>query len=204
MFRKRWLLLVCTAAAIVPWGTYAVASKVRSEAGSYPATMTVNQPASQGAIQQGPSFASWANSYANVSDMAHASDAVVVARAGSYKESTNNNIVFTDFSMMVISAEKGKLAPGGTFVLHQTGGRSASGAAWVLPDDPLLVLGTDYLLFLKFDPVSGDYFVVGGPDGRLVVRGGTVSALSQVYNDRKIVDTGLSNKSLADVIAKIR
>jgi hypothetical protein len=64
-----------------------------------------------------------------------------------------------------------KGSPVGTIVVKQTGGKLGSTIQEVR-DDQLMKVGARYVLYLQrvpTGPYSGDYFVVGGGQGRLDV-----------------------------------
>ena len=206
MLSKRWLTVVASVAAIAPGAAFGASKQRRSNQGESAFSEAFGgDPARAAAPQQtNPIFVDYFQSYANLGDMAKASDAVVLARTGPSHNSVEGNTPFTDFTMTVLASEKGSLGTGDSFVLHQTGGYNATGQLAEVTDDPLLEIGTDYLLFLQHDPSSGVYFVVDGPEGRLVVHDSEVISLSSVYKQRHIGDLGLSNKSLTDVAANIR
>lgn len=75
-------------------------------------------------------------------------------------------------------------------------------ASWAQSFDSLIP-GTEYLLFLKRDPSTGNYFVLAGPEGRFVLKDGNVSSLSTLYPGRHIADLGISNMSLSDATANL-
>jgi hypothetical protein len=53
-------------------------------------------------------------------------------------------------------------------------------------DDPLMQNGDRVILFLHIDPQTGIYGILGGPQGRLVVRNQLVYSLNTLYPDRNI------------------
>jgi hypothetical protein len=53
-------------------------------------------------------------------------------------------------------------------------------------DDPLMSVGDHVALFLRFDQLTGNYGVLGGPQGRFLERNGLVYSLDVLYPDRNI------------------
>jgi hypothetical protein len=138
--------------------------------------------------------ASWEESYRSLDQLTSAAEFIVVGtvkaeattdredfRAGDLEGGV---LVFTDFGFQVTEVLKGAINAE-SIIVHQTGGRD-HGVLMEAEDDPLLEVGAEYVLYLHFDEVGGRYFVVGGPDGRLVVEDGKASSLSQAFPDREI------------------
>lgn len=84
---------------------------------------------------------------------------------------------------------------GDRIVIRQPGGSDADGIRRIAADDPPFEAGVTYLVFLRRGP-DGRYGVLGGAAGRLLVVEGRASALSVVYRDDRIVDTGAAGVSV--------
>lgn len=151
--------------------------------------------------------ASWAWGYGSIKELAQAADLVVKGRvtgiARTYKQG-NMPFPFTDFNVEVDSTFKGSAAS--TVQVVQTGGASTGRPIFEIRDDPLLVQGTTYFLFMRrvSEGVnSGAYAILGGPDGRFEVLGNRVYSLSARYPDRKIRDLGVAGSPLGDFILQV-
>lgn len=112
--------------------------------------------------------ASWANAYPTVAAMVKNSDAIVSGTVGAASPTVvQDNVPYTDFAFHVTTWIKSNDGQPSNISIHQTGG-TADGAMQIVDDDPLLVTGTAYVLFLH-EYAPGNYFIVGGPTGRLNV-----------------------------------
>jgi hypothetical protein len=107
----------------------------------------------------------------------------------------------TDFAFEIESVLHGAAAQS-VVVIRQTGG-VVGGRTVEFMDDPLMQTGDRYVLFLK-EGTSGLYHVLGGPQGRFVVRDERVSSLGNVYTDRVIFDPYIRDVSLEDFLEQIR
>jgi hypothetical protein len=150
--------------------------------------------------------ASWAVSFDNVQDLSKSADLIVIGSVESSRSSQDTfaggaSLIFTDFDFSaseVIKSQKDQIS----IVIHQTGGKAA-GKVQELGDDPLFQSGVKYLLFLKYDPASRQYAVLGGPDGRFIVENDSVFSLSAKYPNREIDDLGIVNQPVAAIKASI-
>lgn len=155
-----------------------------------------DSPAGRSPVEHGS--VSWALGFQDVPRMAQRADAVVIGHTTKRSQFAQNGLTFTDFQVAVTEVMKG--APTTPITVVQTGGVADDGTTIDIDDDPLLESGVDYLFFLAYDAATGRYFVEGGPDGRFVVSsGGAIRPLSEVYPDRKIFDTGVSDLTISDV-----
>lgn len=155
--------------------------------------------------------ASWVKKYESIAELASDVPLVVVGQVtGLSKLSPTppsrpaDGLVFSDFDVIVEQVLKGDRREREVVVIHQTGGTYGDGTRMALDDDPLLEVGTRYLLFLKRDPASGTYFVAGGPQGRLVADGDRVTSLSAVYPGRPIGDLQILGRPFTEVAAEVR
>lgn len=145
--------------------------------------------------------ASWGDYYDNIPAMAAASDAVVIGRVVAGRTSVNDQgITHTDFELQVQRTLKGAPTANSSIVVYQTGGPAVNGYITEIEDDPLFKKGAIYLLFLTYYAPKQQYSVIGGPDGRFVVDGGKIEALSRAYPGRHIVDTGISGLTIDQVV----
>jgi hypothetical protein len=120
----------------------------------------------------------YAEHYPSAAALAAHSDLVVAGQIGR-KLGTSTGVEggATHFAFAVSSvlADPGKLLPQGTgtVTIQQTGTSAGSQCR----EDPLFSSGSQAVLFLRrYAP--GSFTVVGGPNGRLVVRGGQVAPFS--------------------------
>jgi hypothetical protein len=111
------------------------------------------------------------------------------------------SVYFTDFSFQIESVLHGA-ASQPAIVIHQTGG-IVGGKTVEIMDDPLMQTGDRYVLFLR-EARPDLYFVLGGPQGRFVVRDGLVSSLSAIYADRGIYDLDIRDVPLDAFAEQIR
>jgi hypothetical protein len=110
--------------------------------------------------------ASWANAYPTFAAMVKNSDAIVRGTVGAASPTIlQDKVPYTDFTFHVTTWIKTKDEQPSDISIHQTGGTTDS-AIEIVDDDPLLVVGTAYVLFLN-EYAPGKYFIVGGPTGRL-------------------------------------
>lgn len=116
---------------------------------------------------------SYAAAYDNAKDAAAAADVVVVAVVDGIDSAEEDRLTpgfgTTLLDMSATNVIKGPIDK--DFTLKQDGGPVRDGRM-VVDGDPPLVEGSTYLLFLvaiKGGPYDGDYFMLGGPSGRLRV-----------------------------------
>jgi hypothetical protein len=157
--------------------------------------------------------ASWAHHFEDVAGLTTAADLVVVGTVagieGANADTTTAGAVtstlrFTDFVVDVHDVFAGT-ATDDQITIHQTGGQDADGVRTEIMDDPLLEIGETYIFFMRTDPASHRYVILGGPQGRLMVTsGGRASSLSEIYTDRGISDLGLRNVPLAKIASDVR
>lgn len=157
--------------------------------------------------------ASWAKSYPTLGSLFEAADLVVVGTvrgvAGTKEDTVaagaqRSSLRFTNFEIAVgrvISPDvsQSRVSAGAAILIHQTGGVGDDGRRVELTDDPLLVEGTTYLMFLQYNDGFDTYTVLGGPQGRMIVAGDMVTSLSRTYPGRAIQDLGLVDFPLADI-----
>lgn len=139
--------------------------------------------------------------YTDLATLAAQAQLVVIATVESEAQLwLDDNIAITDATMIVAAALKGAVVEGDRIKVRQTGGRDSEGQLREVVDDPLMERGTQYLLFL-WEGEDGLRYVWAGPEGRFVVSGDAIVALSDWYDDRPIRDTGISGISIGDVAA---
>lgn len=123
--------------------------------------------------------ASWSRFYSGVADLGKNADLVAVgdvvgiAYEGSDKQT--QDIAATGFVFRPIAMN---LAGSADIIVKQTGGRLGN-VVQEVTDDPLMQVGSQYLLFLRRvtdGPYIGQYFVLGGPQGRFEVAEGQASS----------------------------
>ncbi|HEV2638025.1 MAG TPA: hypothetical protein VGX23_22945 [Actinocrinis sp.] len=118
--------------------------------------------------------ASWAECFHTAGALKSHSDVAVAARVMKVLgQSVADQIPYTDFQLSVESVlydPSHHFAPTAaptTLLLHQTGGILNS-QLLEIEDDPLLIVGGEYVLFLD-EYAPGYYRVAGGPTGRFTV-----------------------------------
>lgn len=120
----------------------------------------------------------YAEHYTSPATLAAHSDLVVVGQVGKKLGTTSEaGGGATDFAFAVTSvlSDPGRQLPQGigTVKVHQTGTSQGTQCS----DDPLFTTGSAYVLFLH-EYAPGSFYVIGGPNGRLVVSGAQVSPFS--------------------------
>jgi hypothetical protein len=115
----------------------------------------------------------------------------------------DGEIPFTDFTFTVDEVLAGALKSEAV-VVRQTGGVNSRGN-YELLDDPLMKVGETYVLFLRYDEATKVHVVLGGPQGRFVSDGMTVSALSIAFPGRQhLHDTGITLMPLDEMRRLLR
>jgi hypothetical protein len=117
--------------------------------------------------------ASWSYSYASTAELAQHATIVVVGTVNGVvaegPDAMSPTLATTRFAFGVDRVVKGSAST--SVVVKQSGG--ALGAIQqVIADDPLMVAGQRYLLYLAqvpTGPYAGDYYVLGGAQGRFAV-----------------------------------
>lgn len=122
---------------------------------------------------------SWAYEFGTVAELRAAADLIAVVevvedRAVPSEPGSQRTVSFSNREVRVIESFAG--AEGPTRIrIRQTDGIS---------DDPLLVVGEQYLVFARYAESADVYVILGGPQGRFVIRGDAAVPLSQVYPGR--------------------
>ena len=142
--------------------------------------------------------------YTSLDALMRASDLIVVGKVTNANSEIETHpadpraqLVTTYFTIEIESHLYGDQSAE-TLGIRQMGG-SARDVRQELEGDPLFEVGDTYLLFMRRDPESPRFVVLGGADGRFVVNGDRALALSEVYPDRDIKDSGLGSLNLPDV-----
>lgn len=120
----------------------------------------------------------YAEHYTTAATLAAHSDLVVAgqvsARLGTSSGAGGGATDFAFTVTSVLSDPRHRLPKGaGAVKVHQSGTSTGTQCE----EDPLFTTGSKNVLFLR-EYAPGSYFVVGGPNGRLVVRDGQVSPFS--------------------------
>jgi hypothetical protein len=125
----------------------------------------------------------WAYGYSNLKEMKNAADRVVegVVMGSS---TSGCEIPVTHYAVKARLMIKGIISSS-LIQVAQTGGMIGTSKQEVR-DDPLMQTGDRVILFLHLDPQTGIYGILGGPQGRLVVRNQLVYSLNTLYPDRNI------------------
>ncbi len=130
-------------------------------------------------------FTSWAVGYSSTADLGAHADLVVVGTNSSVaSEGPDQFSPSVAATRYVVSVDRFVKGSGNkSIVVKQTGGRLGN-VRQVVEDDPQMVVGQRYLLYLALvpdGPYAGDYFVLGGPQGRFAVdAGGSLTPIGSV------------------------
>lgn len=127
-------------------------------------------------------FVDYAVGYPSLRALESAADLIITGRLTESRESGQHSTILT---IEVGHAFKGDASDEITIYYP-------AGADDVLSGDPAFQHDMTYLLFLERAPDGLTYSVLEGPAGRFVVDGARFSALSVVYGDNHILDTGLA------------
>lgn len=196
---RRWALLLVSGASGVVLAIAALALvRLASGESQAPATPPRAQPLATGEAIVGYS-ASWPFAgYQDLSSLADAVDVVAIGRVLSGRLARTEPVFETEFQVELVDVLRGVEQPAAVITVTQTGGVDSDGRRLELRENPLMVVGSQYLFFFK-RPAPGRYNVWAGPEGRLLVESGRVFSLSIVNPDRPIRDLGLSGVPLADI-----
>jgi len=127
--------------------------------------------------------ASWVNKYYSIDHLSDSADLVVVGTVSSstpYKwRDAHHSILFTDFHFTVDSVLKGD-PDAKEILIRQTGGKVSCKTSYII-DDPLFTKRTKMVLFLR-EYAPNCYSVLGGPQGRFIVRNGKVYSIGEIYS----------------------
>lgn len=149
--------------------------------------------------------ASWAMSYDSLTPMSRDAELVVVATVSKAHDVVTDSrkagdvtaiLPFTDFDLQIEEILKGS-SPSSAIRVHQTGGQVGN-TLFEVHDDPLFEIGATYLLFLR-SGVPGQFYVLAGPDGRMVVDSDRVYSLSVTHPNAGIDDLAIDGQPLAEV-----
>ena len=130
--------------------------------------------------------ASWAESYSNFDDLVDESEIIAVVDVQDITEKyylLDSNIPFTEFKAEVVYAVKG-VQKKEVITILQTG-MSNKESTFEIKDDPLIQIGTEYLIFGARNE-DGTIRVLGGPQGRYVYNDGTISSLAYNSKNKKL------------------
>jgi hypothetical protein len=159
------------------------------------------EPTSATQPQQVTMEASWAEWYTDLHTLKAHSDVVVVGTIASIASAAKNQgVPFTVFKLSVTQVlyDKAQRITDNSLLLNQTGG-FFDGVRYSTDDDPLFVIGEQSVLFLRFDPATKLFFVIGGPSGRFRVTNDIVTPI--VNNGVKIAATTHLNAFVASAQA---
>jgi hypothetical protein len=149
--------------------------------------------------RSGDLVASWAWGYGSLAEMKNTADAVidgVVVGSSTSVGGHDCGLIYTTYTIGVGTRIKGHVQ--GSFIkVLQTGGIIGSSKQEVT-DDPLMQTGDRVILFLHLDSQSGIYGILGGPQGRLVVKNQLVYSLNALYSDRKIISVNWTINGLPE------
>ncbi len=126
----------------------------------------------------------WAEYYRSIEEMAQASEVDVIAR-GVIKDVEYEGFGITTAESKYLFKPhwiiKG-LSTARPVWIHQIGGLTSLGETYMPYSDPLMQVGDELILFLKERTSEpGTYWVVGGPQGRFMVKSGRVYSIGEVY-----------------------
>jgi len=97
---------------------------------------------------------------------------------------SGHGLVHTNFTVKVNAILSGD-TEGETVQVHRTGGL-INNKLYLQEEDPLPIIGDRCILFLhEFEP--GNYFVVGGPQGRFPIMNGRIYSLGEVIKEKYVI-----------------
>lgn len=179
MCQFRWVFLVGVTAVAM---TSASCTASRSSSDLPPSPPSTS--AAEGEVSSGSGggdtasgmHSSWTNVYPTLREMGTNADAIAIGQVSAIVGTTvdTSGIPYTDFSYVAEAWLKGGAEE--TILIHQTGGQNESGTTVESDDDPLLAVGEQSLVFLK-QYAPGQYFIMGGPTGRLLEANGLFTQL---------------------------
>jgi hypothetical protein len=136
--------------------------------------------------------------FATLAEVAASSDAVVIGRVADVAfdgpDPQDKSLPLTLYDFHVEKVIRGSAAE--NIIISQTGG-TLNGRKSVVDGDPLMARGDHLVLYLnlvKTGPATGRYFIVGGPQGRLIEKDD--GSLERVGNSDVGVPPGLTIASL--------
>lgn len=140
--------------------------------------VSLNACGQKESIERITASATWDTYYENIQEIALSSDIICVVKvlnvADTYYK-TDYNIPFTEFQVEVVKALKGA-DEGDAFRVLQTG-ISTDTMIFEIEDDPLLVIGDEYLIFGEYNNL-GTVTILGGPQGRYIYEDEMISSLT--------------------------
>jgi hypothetical protein len=138
---------------------------------------------------------SWDWSYSSLDELRAAADVVVAGRIASVVSAEDESAPGIAASLATVTVDRAiKGAAGPTITVKQTGG-TLDGVFQRVSDDPLMERGNHVVLYLKFvdsGPYAGDYYILGGPQGRLAVsKDGALRSIGGVPVPRGVTETSI-------------
>ena len=133
--------------------------------------------------------ADWVNLYPNFKELADSSDLIirgVVLNSISYKlelsEPVSTPLLLTNYTIKIEEIIKG-YEDSETINVRMTGGR-LDGKVISIRGCPPMKEGETVILFLKRF-TKDNYYIIGGPQGRFIIKGGKVYSLGEIYPSAK-------------------
>lgn len=146
--------------------------------------------------------ASWAHGYASLAELHADADAVILGNVlrTAYQglDPQDETLPLTRYDIVVDDTLKGDTTQ--VIVVPQTGGPMGGGVA-VVEGDPLMKEGDRFVMYLRrvaSGPAKGQYFVLGGPQGRLAVQ--TDGTLTKVGDTGVAIPDGLTLEALKQTL----
>ncbi|HZU67989.1 MAG TPA: hypothetical protein VFA09_11995 [Ktedonobacteraceae bacterium] len=140
---------------------------------------SASQPAQGQKMTTVTIYPSWSRLYQDLKSLKHDSDVAVSGTImGISKTIPSPSLVMTDFTFQIqkILWDPHKRINSTSIIVQQEGGVT-NNTRYVAEDDPLFQVGEEAVLFLhEFSP--GNYYVVGGPTGRFLIRGEVVKPIN--------------------------
>lgn len=118
--------------------------------------------------------ASWAYGYADVQDLTRHSDVIALIKVDQLSETIGGKVPASVYQVTVTDGIRGCQTDEQLFV-YMTGGRMGK-KMFVIESDPLMEEGQEFLIFAQQN-ADGTCTVLGGPQGRLVYKNGTLNSL---------------------------
>lgn len=109
--------------------------------------------------------ASWVQNYADINELFDGADVVVEGKAKPIKSYMNQNSPYTNVSFSVIKWHKGSDVKARNQITVAQNGGEINGVIYKLDQVEIMKSENEYILFLKYDPTTDNYYVLTGWQG---------------------------------------
>lgn len=151
---------------------------------------------------------SWARGYTDLRELTADAALVVHARVtgpGEVVDGEGRAPISTRFPVEVLDVAKGDVPVGAMLYTMQLGAETPD-LVRVSIEDPFLVPGGEYILFLaERDPTADAHYIQGGPKGRMIVTNDRASSLSHALAmPESFTDLGFEDIPVPEMLALVR